>query len=152
MWEISAFSQITGFLYALCLGAVFSIIHDILKAVNKAVKITAIYIFIEDILFFSFAAFITFCFFLVTTGGEIRAYILTGIFIGYALYAVTLSKIIFPVIYKFFIIIKKVKRKVTGWLRPIFTAISGYFSLNFSKILKKIKNGLNSLKKGLKKP
>lgn len=103
MWEIKFENQIISFLSALMLGAILSLIFDFLRGIRKVIKHSEISIFIEDVIFSVFSAFMTFLLLLSRCNGEIRAYMLIGISAGFFAYRCTLSRFVFlKIIVKFF--------------------------------------------------
>lgn len=134
MWEIDLADQITAFLQSLMTGAVSGGIFYTLEAVYKAFKIKGFLQAVFDVLFFIFAAFLSFCLLLVTTNGEPRAYIFAGELIGFWLFKVLLSK---PMV-----------RAVSFLLRTfhrVFISVLTALRLPFQKIIKKSRKILKKL-------
>ncbi|MBQ4120173.1 MAG: spore cortex biosynthesis protein YabQ [Clostridia bacterium] len=144
MWEINNTSQAISFLYSIILGILFAIIYDFFRSLRKCKQHTILLVFIEDILYFLILAVITFIFLLALTNGQVRAYILIGILLGFLLFVLTLSK--------YYII-------VMCFLLKLFFKLLDLISKGFYIIIGKMdcfitdffKNTLKCLKKGLKK-
>ena len=94
MWEISTFLQISSFFKALCFGCILCVVADIVRTIERVLKMPLlIVLFVDSLVSFS-AALCTFCFLLATTLGEIRFYVLFGIGCGFLLFRKTLSRYI----------------------------------------------------------
>ncbi len=139
MWEISNSEQVFSFFTAFLFGIGYSVFYCFFKAIRKGFRHNAIVVFIEDILFFVITAFATFFLLLALTNGEIRFYMLLGIFIGFALFYFSLSEILSSIIAAFF----KVIKRCVLWVAHLLTAIFKFFC-------KKLQNCYKYLKKPLK--
>lgn len=142
MWEITIKEQLLSFMYANLMGLALSIIFDLFRTLRKSFTHGKIAVFIEDVLFFTIAQFITFMLLMARCNGEVRAYIIIGIIIGFFIYRVTVSRIVLPIsvlIFKFII--------------KIFIKIGSLASKYLLKIIKRVKKLLkrkNTDKKLLK--
>ena len=83
MWEISNSTQLLGFAYSMGLGGLFCLAYDILRALRKTFLIGTLTVCLQDMVFSVISAFITFTFLLGVTDGEIRAFVIMGIIIGF---------------------------------------------------------------------
>lgn len=146
MWEISNYNQIISFLLSICLGSVFCFFYDVVRALRKVCINSFFAVAVTDVLLWTFYAFITFIFLMATTNGEIRAYVLWGELIGFGLFRISISKLLFP--FLSFIILKAyaLKRKTTRILGVIYTKIEELCL----KMLKYMCNLIKSIKKLLK--
>lgn len=151
MWEINSNFQVLSFLYSLCLGGIFSLIYDVFKAIRLALRFSTILTFIADILYFLIICFMSFCFFLATTGGEIRAYILIGFIIGFFTIRFILSDIIVKILSKLIKWILKILSVSDTAINGLIDKIYAIFSSIFKKLSYFFKNIENTLKKHLKK-
>ncbi len=97
MWEITIKSQLTSFFCALVVGILLSVFFDFFRTLRKCIIHKKITVFIEDIIFFIIATFITFMLLMARCNGEVRAYVLISIIAGFFVYRITLSKLLFPV-------------------------------------------------------
>ncbi len=143
MWEINSNSQILSFLYSLVLGVIFSIFYDVFRAGRIVFFKKNLFVFLEDIFYFFILSIITFLFLLGTTNGEVRAYILLGILLGFISFNQTVS----PFTLKSFTLILR-------WIKSILKAVSKSFYAFFEKFERLatlfFKNTIKILKKGLK--
>ncbi len=146
MWEINLSGQLLSFCYAVALGMILSLVYDIFKALRLAYNHKTLTVFFEDIFYFLFSAFATFIFFLIFTGGEIRLFILVGLFIGFFVWKMTLSYFTVFVLRRFLNLLKSffafINRKIIEFLN-----VFGKFFPIFKKILKNIQNRLKKLLK-----
>ena len=149
MWEISNKLQIFGFLYSIALGMIFSAFYDVLRAFRTVKRPKAILVFIQDIFYFIIISLTSFIFFLAITNGEIRAYILFGIILGFTLFNLLLSpyllKILIAVFNTFSVIFERIN-KAFYW---IFERIDRSLIKIFKKGLKIAKGLLYTIKKAI---
>ncbi len=144
MWEISNTSQAVNFLYSVVLGVLFAFVYDFFRSLRKCKPHTILSVFMEDISYFFILSVITFVFLLALTNGQVRAYILIGILLGFLLFIFTLSK--------YYII-------AMSFLLKLFFHLLNLISKGFYLIIGKmdcfiigfLKNTSKCLKKGLKK-
>ena len=143
MWEINSNSQILSFVYSLALGALFSTLYDIFRAGRIVFFKKNLFVFLEDIFYFFILSIITFLFLLGTTNGEVRAYILLGILLGFICFYRTVSSLTL----KSFTLILR-------WIKSFLKAVSKSFYAFFDKfeLLASLffKNTIKIFKKGLK--
>ncbi len=143
MWEISNSSQILNFVYSIALGMIFGILYDFLRAFRLIKNHSEIIVFTEDIIYFLLLSISTFVFLITATNGQIRAYILFGIIIGFLIYYFTLSRLIIKILFLLF------KTLMIG-----FSVFLKGFYLIFNKIdtlfISFLKNTLKCFKKLLK--
>lgn len=126
MWEISNTHQLLSFLISLLFGVGFGLYYSLFKAVRRSFHHTVWVIFLEDVFFFFSAAVITFLLMLALSAGEIRFFILLGIFLGFCAFYFTLAERISAV---FAFVIKGT--------RTILKAIFGFFGRIFGFVGKK---------------
>ncbi len=143
MWEIHNNLQLLGFLYSLVLGMIYSVFYDLFRTIRILKHHKNLTVFFEDIFYFLLLCVATFLFLLSITNGEIRAYILFGIALGFLIFNRLFSKLFVKVFFK-----------VLKFFFSGIRAVSKGFYLIFEKIdrlfLKIFKNSLNFFKKGLK--
>lgn len=144
MWEIDLANQLQTFFLSIPLGFLLGAIFYILEGLDFTAKERKTAQFIWDIVFFLFAGFVTYCFLLIRSNGEIRAFILVGELIG-------------------FWVFKRLFGRITVWfLRRIISLVKAVFSAVFRAVsqtvcqmcafLRKIFKKVNIFsKKGLKK-
>lgn len=92
MWEIGLVHQLTGSLYAFAVGVFFCFVYDILKAYCLIKKFGTVAVFVKDVIFSLFAAFVTFMLLMARSNGEVRGYILFFIAVGFVLFKISLSR------------------------------------------------------------
>ena len=134
MWEIDLADQITAFLQSLLIGAFLGGVFYTLESVYKAFKIKGLPQAVFDVLFFIFAAFLSFCLLLVTTNGEPRAYIFVGLLLGFWIFKALLSRL-YVCALSFSI----------GALYRLFSALFAAVCLPIQKILEKSRKILKKL-------
>ncbi|MBQ9919839.1 MAG: spore cortex biosynthesis protein YabQ [Clostridia bacterium] len=144
MWEISNTSQAVSFLYSIILGIIYALFYDFFRAVRIVKHHTAFSVFLQDLFYFFITAIVTFIYLLALTNGEIRAYVLVGILIGFLLFIFTISKyyiialtFVLKLIFKFINLILKGFYIIIGKLDYLITIF--------------LKNTLKCFKKGLKR-
>jgi len=123
MWEINSNLQIATFLYSLILGVIFEIFYDVFRAMRKILSHKNIAVFIEDVVYFLVISLITFLFLLGFTNGEVRAYILFGIGVGFYLFYKLFSRYILCFL-----------TFITKWIFKVFSLILKAYKRSFSKI------------------
>lgn len=146
MWEINNSLQLLGFARAAGLGVIICLVYDIFRAFRKAKKYDTFTIFFQDIFFSFFITFAVFLFLLSTTNGELRAFVLIGIFIGFFICRFTVSPLLFKLI--FFIL-----SKIFMFFSFVSNNFHAFFELlegNAVKICKKSGKTLKKLLKMLK--
>ncbi len=146
MWEINSALQILFFCYSICLGIIYCLFYDVLRAIRKAIKISDFSVFLQDIFYFVVIAFVTFIFLIATTNGEIRGYIIFAILIGFLVCFCTISKFFIRLLNLIFKGIFTVYRKINGIYNTIFLKTERFFIKIFNlikntckKLLKKVK-------------
>lgn len=100
MGHIDVAFQTYTFLLSLCLGFVFCVVYDFLRAIRKFRFNGTIATFITDLLFWLFASMSTYCFLLMTVKGQVRFFVIFGVFASFLLTRVVVSKVIFNIFVK----------------------------------------------------
>lgn len=100
------YTQFNLFLWAGFIGCVLAFVYDLIKIFRYAIPHKQLLIYIEDGIFWIVSTFVTFQKSLAVNYGEIRFYLLMGIFIGMFLYSKTLSIVIMSCSQKIIDIIK----------------------------------------------
>ena len=100
-------------------------------------------VFLQDIIFSLLSAFVTFNFLLSVTSGEVRAFVLFGIVIGFIIIRFTVSKVFYRVLkfmlLKIFAVFSLVRRnfyKCFDFLEGKVCGICKKSGKNFKKLLK----------------
>lgn len=144
MWEIHNLSQISGFMYAMILGSLFSLFYDVFRSFRSVKTHSIVLVFIEDLIYFFIIAILSFIFFLSITAGEIRGYILIGILVGFLCFYILLSRYCIYMFTFIFNTLFNIFKLFSKWFYIIFAKIDRFFT-------KYLKNKLKCYKKGLKK-
>ncbi len=132
MWEITVKSQLISFLCAVVVGIFLSFYFDFFRTLRRSFKHNKITVFIEDIIFFLVAAFVTFLLLMARCNGEVRTYVIISIILGFIIYRITLSRLLLPVavfLLKFFI-------KILNKTGSIITKSVLFIIKNAKKLLK----------------
>ncbi len=148
MWEISNSWQVLSFLISLLFGVGFGVYYSLFKAIRRSFYHTAWAVFLEDIIFFFTAAVLTFLLMLVLSCGEIRFFILLGIFLGFCIFYFTLAERLSLV---FAILIKAVYRVVKA-IFAFFGRVLRFIGATATKIGRFCKEKSKKCYKYLKKP
>ena len=111
MWEISSYSQYICFLYSLVLGVSLGIVYDLFKLDRLLFKRSKIFLFFSDILFWLISAFLIFTFCVIFSNGQIRGFIVLGTLLGFVIYRLTLSKLIFLLVNPLKKLVKKLNNR-----------------------------------------
>ena len=127
MWEISNSNQIISFLFSMCLGAIFCIIYDVIRAVRKVCLSSFFAITVTDILLWVFYAFVTFIFLIARTDGEIRGYVLIGELLGFVIIRVSISVWVYKAMVFVFVQISLIKQTVIKCVKTIYCKIEKLF-------------------------
>lgn len=147
MWEININNQIITFGLSLCVGAVLCAIYDMLRAWRKVEFNSFMTVFITDIIFWVFSAFVTFIFLMARTNGEIRGYVILGALVGFMLFRISLSRFLLIVLNLLFRCFVKFKNIIFKKIYFVYDKTEGIFlqilrcSFNFLKrVVKSEKN------------
>lgn len=139
MWEIGINHQANTFVIFVILGFVSAFLYDIFKIIRYIKKQKFITVLILDISYFVILSVVFFCFFLLRTNGEIRAFAMVGAGLGFLLFKLTLSKVISLLnkpILKFCEFLKKFLKKL---LKPLATMRKIVYNRHI-KIKRKLKH------------
>lgn len=82
------------FLYSVIGGIIIAFIYDIFRIKRKAIKTNAIFIHIEDFLYWIIVALVMFGVVYYSNDGEIRGFIFIGTVIGVTIYVMLLSRLV----------------------------------------------------------
>ena len=111
MWEINNSFQAVSFLYSVTVGVIFCLLYDILRALRKLLSPPAVTVFLQDIFYFVIISFLTFLFLMAVSNGEIRAYVIIGIALGFAACFFTLSRFWVKALYYIFKLLNGISEK-----------------------------------------
>lgn len=145
MSPVNSDFQIISIFVSLLFGSGFCLLYDLIRAWRRTKNCGVIAVFVQDIIYFFFIAFITFLLLLAFSKGEIRAYILLGILVGFLLWNFLISRYfckavmkLFSFLYKIFAFFKQLFCK----MRVAVEKISGYLQKIYEKRVKVRKNNL----------
>lgn len=113
MQAVDVSSQIITFFLSLALGAVLCVLYDFFRVLHKMSVKGFAEVIVTDLIFWSVAALTTYCFLLIRCLGQVRFYVLLGLFLGFIFVRFTLS----PLILRFF-----------GFVFKIFGALFSFFT------------------------
>ena len=139
MWEINNNTQLYSFFISFLFGIGYCIFYDIFRSLRKIKKHSAVVVFFEDIIYFSIIGIITFLLQLAFSAGEIRLYLLFGIFLGFIVWNFTVSKFLIRLLVFLIMCIIKAFKAIYIFSDKIFTQISAFIAKIGSKIKKTLK-------------
>lgn len=143
MWEISNFNQTITFLLSLCVGGLFCALYDIIRAARKVCLNSFWAVQFTDILLWAVYAVVTFIFLISRTNGEIRGYVLVGESVGFSLFRVSLSRLLFPTFKFIFLTASKISKRISGFLNK--------FYIKFESLILKLCKSIFKISKSAKK-
>lgn len=94
-------SQVQGFLLSMAIGVVIGVLYDLFRILRLSFTDNKVVVVLQDILFWSVSAVLSFLFVFVVNNGEFRAFLAIGELAGFAIYYFTLGVLVI---------------KVSGWL------------------------------------
>lgn len=117
--------QVQIFWYSFILGLFLGVIYDVFRIFRLAFNSKKWGIFFQDILYFVIISLITFFFGIIFNNGEIRYYILTGQFIGWIAYYISIGKIVY-----------KYSKSFLKFVNKLFSFLFYPLKVNFNKLSK----------------
>ena len=147
MWEINNYDQIISFLLSVCLGAVFCLIYDIIRAARKVCLNSFLAITVVDFLLWIFYAFVTFIFLIARTDGEIRGYVLIGEMLGFIILRISLSHLLYLALSFVFIKISNIKQMGSKFIKTFYSKIEKTIVKLCLSFFKKCKKTLENARK-----
>lgn len=75
-------------------GFLLGAFYDVFRVIRLMMKPSAKWVFVQDLLFFSISAMVTFLFALAVNGGELRLYLIVGLTVGFTAYLVTVGRLV----------------------------------------------------------
>lgn len=147
MWEIDNSFQLFSFLVSIAIGIAYCLIYDILRAYRKSKAVDDLTVFFQDLIYFVVISIATFVLFMALSNGEIRAYILIGLLLGFLLCFFTLSRLFVWLLRKFFSLLQQVSEIIITRINRLFDFIGAFLT----KWIKKLFQNLAKLK-NIKKP
>ena len=144
--DFSNFWQLQTLFYSLGTGVLLCLSYDIIRFINRLIRPGAVVIFLMDLIYWIYAAAITFSFFMLFSKGVVRFYAYIGFFVGFIISRITISKLFMLLLTwlnKFMIFLKKQLLKPVKFIEEkINTA-----SVNLSKVLHNFKNKIKKEEK-----
>ena len=137
MGHIDVAFQTYTFLWSVSLGAGFCVVYDFLRALHKLKVKGAVAVFVTDILFWLIAALVTYCFLILTSKGRIRLFVIIGIFLGFLIFRLVLSKIVLAVFVKILSIFEIILYTTSDFVGRILSTINKTFK-NIANTIKKL--------------
>ena len=150
MWEINSNFQVLSFIVSIILGGGFSLLFDIFKAFRISFKMSGVAVFVTDIIYFLLISLLTFCYFLATTDGEIRLFIILGCFLGFIVFRFLISRYLTSALSYIIKKIIKLFSLLNYYINLLFDKISQFFIAFLNKAIKFLKKAKN-IKKTLEK-
>lgn len=149
MWEISNLGQSTAFLWAMMLGGGLSVVYDLFRLDRLIFKRSVLSVALADILFFIISSISVFCLLLITTNGQIRAFILGGVLLGFLFFRLTFSKLMDWLLKPIKKAVNFIRKKYNLFIEKIagFDMVFLKKSSVFKKWLKKLKKANKNSKK-----
>ena len=149
------------FIFIIC-GSLIALLFDIFRIFRKSFKTPDLITYIEDILFWLLTCIILAYTIFKYNNGELRAYIFIGLFIGFTIYLLYISrfvisisvkvinkikivvlKILNLVLYPFKAVIKLAKKLLLTPILIVFINIRKKLSINLRKSIKMLKKNSN---------
>lgn len=146
MWEIDNSFQFISFIVSCIFGIVYCLGYDVIRAFRKAFSSNDGIVFLQDIIYFFIISVVTFMLMCALSNGEIRAYVIMGILLGFLLCFFTASKINLKLLTYIFQKNVILSDKIVSLINAFLDTICSFFG----KVRQKIKKMLNNAKKILK--
>lgn len=134
------------FLLSIGMGCLLCALYDVTRAWHKAGFSSFWSVFFTDIIFWVLSAFITFIFYISRTNGEIRGYVLIGEILGFVLFRISISKILFYILSNAFVFVNKISKIVSAKINVFYIKSEKVILKTFSHIIKNFKKCKKLLK------
>lgn len=149
MSPVNSNFQLLSIIVSFLLGLGFAFLYDFVKGWRRVKKSSRLAVLFQDVVYFFLISLVTFLFLLAFSKGQIRAYVLLPIFLGFVVWSALISKCICRILVKIisfiFEIFRKLKLFFEKYLARIFEGIKKIVK-NAKKIQKKPKVRKNNLK------
>jgi spore cortex biosynthesis protein YabQ len=129
--------ELTVFAGAMASGVILAFLYDLFRVKRRFVRTSAIFIHIEDILFWVIAAIIVFLTSYIISSGETRPYFFSGVFLGGLVYCLLLSKMVLWALTALLEVFLWPVRAVIRFLKPVFRALLAHMG----RWLGRVRNG-----------
>lgn len=120
--------QLMSFLGGALLGALIGVFYDIFRMVRLSVKFENTAVGIQDFIFCIVSGLFTFVYVVYFADGYIRWYVIAGVFLGFFVYLLTLSKLII----RFYKMVLRIFWKIVGF-------VIKYFIAPMAKLFRKVR-------------
>ena len=138
--------QAYTFLYSILCGMLIGLIYDIFRIKRKTIRTRALFIYIEDLIYWIIVVIVVFALIFYSNDGEIRGYILIGVLIGVTLYMLLLSNIIVKLSVKLLDLIGKIIKLILFVITYPFRIVLKLLSIPAKLVSKPVKKLLKSIK------
>jgi len=138
--EISVSQQAAVFLLAVAFGFVLGALYDIFRIIRIAVKCGTVSVFLQDLLFFTICALLTFLYIFYTNSGDVRFFIILGEFFGAILYICSVGALVMRISAKIVEVIKRIVKFLCNIISKPFILFALFLKRHlsiFHKFLKK---------------
>ncbi len=146
--------QLYSFAIFILVGFLIGLLFDMFRISRRTFKTSDIITYLEDILFWILSGLLILFSIFKFNNGDIRAYIILGIFIGLALYMLVFSKIVINTLVKIILVIKQIisfVSKIILYPIKLITKISKIVTKPIKKLLKNLTNNIKKIPKISKK-
>ncbi len=140
-------AQTVLFLQSLLVGAALGLLYEPFRLMRALVRLPSWLVFVQDILYFLLAGFVTFSFMLAEETGKIRFALVVGELIGAALYLLTVGELI----NRLLVWALRLVKRVLGWIwSGIFAPVLRFILRPAAFAAKKVKKFFENAKIHLK--
>lgn len=138
--EVVVAHQTVLFLQACLLGFLLGLFYEIFRILRLMIKTGAVAVFVQDILYWSVSALISFLFILAVNSGQLRIFLLLGIVIGMIVYFFTLGALIMKASKAIIAFIYRVMRFIYGKLVTPVQRFMGFTRKKADRFAKKVQS------------
>lgn len=142
MSTVNIGQQALNFLFAFLFGVALALLYDFVKVLHRTVMRSFLSVQLSDVIFCFVSSLLCFCFFMLFTGGEVRAYLLFGMALGFGFWSFFIS----PFTVRFCLIFCSIMRKILH----IFSIPLHIFEKTVKNLKKSVKNRKNIAKNSCK--
>lgn len=105
------------------MGGILCFVYDLFRVDRVLFKRSSIFVFLQDVLFWVISAFVFFSFSVVFSNGQIRGYLLFGTALGFLIFRLTISRLIWFLVRPLKKFIKILKKKYNQLLEKLLFCI-----------------------------
>lgn len=136
IYSLSIAEQTKGFLLSLGFGFLMGILYDLFRIIRICISKSKTIVLVFDLLYFVCLAFCSYIFFLVVNEGDIRAFLIVGEGIGFAIYYFSLGVVVFTA-----------SEKIVNTTKKVILKLFKIILSPFCWIFKKLKTFLEKISK-----